>query len=105
MARFISEVDARVKLIGCSGDYYSPFHYVAVLEIEGKPLEVGVVRDGERGGKKGNFLCSCGNKAVPLLLEYLGSEEKLQELADELAGVNEGCLCPIEVDPEEEYGH
>lgn len=105
MAKFTSEVDARIKLIGASGGYYSPFHYVAVLEIEGKPLEVGVVRDGERGGKRGNFLCSCGNNAVPLLLEYLGSEEKLQALADELAEVNEGYLETIEVYPEDEYKH
>ena len=48
---------------------------------------------------EGNFLRSCGNRAVPLLLEYLGSEEKLQALADELAEVNEGYLYPVEVDP------
>lgn len=105
MAKFTSEVDARIKLIGNNGDYYATTHYVAVLEIDGKLLEVGVVRDGERGGKRGNFLCSCGNNAVPLLLEYLGSGEKLQALADELAEVNEGYLYPVEVDPKEEYGH
>ena len=101
MAKFTSEVDARIKLVGNNGDYYSPLHYVAVLEIEGKLLEVGVGRN----GGEGNFLRSCGNRAVPLLLDYLGSEEKLQALADELAEVNEDYLYPVEVDPKEEYGH
>lgn len=101
MATFISEVDSRIKLVGNNGDYYSPLHYVAVLEIEGKLLEVGVVRN----GGEGNFLRSCGNRAVPLLLEYLGSEEKFQAFADELAEVNEGYLYPVEVDPKEEYGY
>ena len=101
MATFISEVDPRIKLIGNNGDYYASAHYVAVLEIEGKLLEVGVVRNGEEG----NFLRSCGNRAVPLLLEYLGSGEKLQALADELAEVNEGYLYPVAVDLKEEYGY
>lgn len=98
---FISEVDSRIKLVGNNGDYYSPLHYVAVLEIEEKLLEVGVVRN--RG--EGNLLRSCGNRAVSLLLKYLGSREKLQAFADELAEVNEGYLYPVEVDPKEEYGY
>lgn len=80
-----------LKLIGWSGDYYSPLHYVAVLELEGKPLQVGVVRDGEKNGIRCNFLFSCGNRAVPLLTKIMG-EKGVQKLADNLAKINEANL-------------
>ena len=80
-----------IKLIGWSGDYYSPPHYVDVLEVEAKPLKVGVVRDGEKNGIKGNYLCSCRNRAVPLLTKIMG-EKAVQNLADNLAKINEANL-------------
>lgn len=100
--------EKEIKIIGWNGHYYIDSNYVVVLEIEGKPLRVAVVReDREDEESKENYLCSCGNRAVPLLLNYLGSEQLLQELADKLASINEGGELDFieEVCPEEEYGY